>query len=126
MAGELGFSRTDATLVASAISELARNIVVHAGSGELVLKLAHEPGRAGVVVVARDRGPGIPDVEAALRDGYGTKGGLGLGLSGVRRIVNEFDIQTAPGQGTTVTMRMWRDSAQLDGGGVQRGGMERS
>lgn len=122
MAGELGFSRTDATLVATAISELARNIVVHAGSGEIVLKLAHDQGRAAVVVVARDRGPGIADVEAALRDGYGTKGGLGLGLSGVRRIVDEFDIQTAPGRGTTVTMGMWRNSAQLDGSGVRRAG----
>lgn len=124
LAGELGFSRTDATLVASAISELARNIVVHAGSGEILLKPVHDQGRTGVVVVARDRGPGIVDVDAALRDGYGTKGGLGLGLPGVRRVMDDFEVQTAPGQGTTVTMRMWRasprsdhDGPSVDGGG---------
>jgi serine/threonine-protein kinase RsbT len=115
LAGELGFSRTDATLVATAISEIARNIVVHAGRGEIVLKPAYEPERRGVVVVARDEGPGIPDVDAALRHGYGTKGGLGLGLPGVRRIMDEFAIETTPNHGTTVTMRMWRDLWELDG-----------
>jgi serine/threonine-protein kinase RsbT len=115
LAGELGFSRTDATLVATAISEIARNIVVHAGRGEIELKAAYEPDRRGVVVVARDHGPGIRDVDAALREGFGTKGGLGLGLPGVRRIMDEFDIDTAAKQGTTVTMRMWRDLRELDG-----------
>lgn len=125
LAGDLGFSRTEATLVASAISELARNIVVHAGSGEILLRPAHDQNRTGVVVVARDRGPGIPDVDAALRDGYGTKGGLGLGLPGVRRIMDEFDIRTAPGQGTTVTMRMWR-ADPLGRDGVSADGSESS
>src|SRR5690242_9313108 len=115
LASELGFSRTDATLVATVISEVARNIVVHAGRGEIELKLAYEPGRRGVVVVARDEGPGIRDVDEALREGFGTKGGLGLGLPGVRRIMDEFVIQTAPNQGTTVTMHMWRDVRELDG-----------
>ena len=115
LAGELGFSRTDATLVATAISEIARNIVVHAGRGEIELKPAFEPDRRGVVVIARDQGPGIRDVDAALREGFGTKGGLGLGLPGVRRIMDEFDIHTAANQGTTVTMRMWRDLRELDG-----------
>lgn len=116
LAGELGFSRTDATLVATAISEIARNIVVHAGRGEIELKPAYEPDRRGVVVVARDEGPGIRDVDEALREGFGTKGGLGLGLPGVRRIMDEFVIDTAPHRGTTVTMHMWRDVRDLDGG----------
>jgi serine/threonine-protein kinase RsbT len=115
LAGELGFSRTDATLVATAISEIARNIVVHAGRGEIALKPAYEPDRRGVVVVARDDGPGIRDVDEALQEGFGTKGGLGLGLPGVRRIMDEFVIQTAPKRGTTVTMHMWRDIRELDG-----------
>jgi len=115
LAGELGFSRTDATLVATSISEIARNIVVHAGRGEIELKAAYEPDRRGVVVVARDEGPGIRDVDAALREGYGTKGGLGLGLPGVRRIMDEFVIDTAPNRGTTVTMQMWRDVRELGG-----------
>jgi serine/threonine-protein kinase RsbT len=115
LAGELGFSRTDATLVATAISEIARNIVVHAGRGEIELRPAYEGDRRGVVVVARDSGPGIRDVDAALREGFGTKGGLGLGLPGARRIMDEFDIETAANQGTTVTMRMWRDLRDLDG-----------
>ncbi|MBV9001753.1 MAG: ATP-binding protein [Solirubrobacterales bacterium] len=115
LAAELGFSRTDATLVATAISEIARNIVVHAGRGEIELTPAYEPDRRGVVVIARDQGPGIRDVDAALTEGHGTKGGLGLGLPGARRIMDEFVIDTAPNQGTTVTMHMWRDVHELDG-----------
>lgn len=115
LAGELGFSRTDATLVATAISEMARNIVVHAGRGEIELKPAYEADRRGVVVVARDEGPGIRDVDEAMAEGFGTKGGLGLGLPGVRRIMDEFVIDTAPNRGTTVTMHMWRDVRDLDG-----------
>jgi len=115
LAAELGFSRTDATLVATAISEIARNIVVHAGRGEIELAPAYESDRRGVVVVARDEGPGIRDVDEALQEGFGTKGGLGLGLPGVRRIMDEFVIDTAPNQGTTVTMHMWRDVRDLDG-----------
>lgn len=115
LAAELGFSRIDATLVATAISEIARNIVVHAGRGEIELRPAYEPDRRGVVVVARDEGPGIRDVDAALQEGFGTKGGLGLGLPGVRRIMDEFVIQTTRHQGTTVTMHMWRDIRELDG-----------
>src|SRR5215212_8836738 len=86
LAEQLGFSRTDATLIATAISEIARNIVVHAGSGELVVKPIDEGHRCGVAVVARDRGPGIRDLEAAMREGQGTGPGLGLGLPGARRI----------------------------------------
>jgi serine/threonine-protein kinase RsbT len=117
LAHELGFSSTDATLVATAISEIARNIVVHAGRGEIELRPAYDPDRRGLVVIARDQGPGISDVDAALREGFGTKGGLGLGLPGIRRIMDEFAIETAPNQGTTVTARMWRDLRELNGTG---------
>jgi serine/threonine-protein kinase RsbT len=119
LAAALGFSRTDATLVATAISEIARNIVVHAGRGEIELRPAYEPDRRGVVVVASDDGPGIRDVDAALREGFGTKGGLGLGLPGVRRIMDEFAIDTAPNRGTKVTMHMWRELHELDATGRQ-------
>lgn len=117
LATELGFSRADATLVATAISEIARNIIVHAGRGEIVLKPGYESDRRGVLVVARDEGPGIRDVDRALQEGFGTKGGLGLGLPGARRIMDEFVIETAPNHGTTVTMQMWRDVRELDGTG---------
>jgi serine/threonine-protein kinase RsbT len=108
LAGRLGFSRTDATLIATAISEVGRNILVHAGHGEIELRPALEGNRTGLVVVARDQGPGIRDVAAALRDGYGTKNGLGLGLPGSRRIMDDFRIDTQVGRGTTVAMCKWR------------------
>jgi serine/threonine-protein kinase RsbT len=114
MATELGFSRTDATLIATAISEIARNILVHAGTGELRLRPVFEDRRYGVVVVARDSGPGIPDVEAALLEGYGSKGGLGLGLPGANRLMDEFEIDTAVGRGTTVNMTKWRARDDLE------------
>ena len=114
LACELGFSRTDATLIATAISEVARNILVHAGCGEMELKPAYEDRRYGVVVVARDQGPGIRDVDAALREGYGTADGLGLGLPGVNRIMDEFEIDTAVGRGTTVEMTKWRPREELE------------
>jgi serine/threonine-protein kinase RsbT len=103
---------TDQTLLATAISEIARNITTYAVRGEIILELVRSPdGRRGVKVVARDRGPGIEDLERALTDGYTTGGGLGLGLPGARRLVDEFDIQTTPGQGTTVTLVKWTRSA---------------
>ena len=114
LATELGFSRTDATLIATAISEVARNILVHAGTGEVRLQPVYEDRRYGVVVVARDSGPGIRDVEAALREGYGTKDGLGLGLPGVNRLMDEFHIDTAVGRGTTVNMTKWRQRDDLE------------
>lgn len=117
LATDLGFSPTDATLVATAISEIARNIVVHAGRGEIELGPVYETDRRGVIVVARDDGPGIRDVDAALREGFGSKGGLGLGLPGVRRIMDDFAIDSTPNQGTTVTMHMWRDLRELNGAG---------
>jgi serine/threonine-protein kinase RsbT len=99
---------TDQTLLATAISEVARNITAYAVRGEVLLELVRDGnGRQGIRVVARDDGPGIADVERALTDGYTTGGGLGLGLPGARRLVDEFDIETAPGAGTTVTLVKW-------------------
>jgi serine/threonine-protein kinase RsbT len=93
--------------VAIAVSEIARNIVVHAGSGEIVIGPTFEGGRRGLLVVARDEHPGIPDVSLAMQDGYSTAGGLGLGLSGARRLMDEFTIDSAVGRGTTITMKKW-------------------
>ena len=121
LATELGFSRTDATLIATAISEIARNILVHAGTGEVRLRPVFEDHRYGVVVVARDSGPGIPDVDTALREGYGSKGGLGLGLPGVNRLMDEFEIDTAVGRGTTVNMTKWRARDDLERLRAKRG-----
>jgi serine/threonine-protein kinase RsbT len=114
LADRLGFSRTDATLIATAISEIARNILVHAGSGEIVLTPLYDSERRGLGVVARDSGPGIRDVDGALQDGYGTKGGLGLGLPGARRLMDEFELESAVGAGTTVTMKKWRRRDDLE------------
>jgi serine/threonine-protein kinase RsbT len=113
LADRLGFSRTDATLIATAISEIARNILVHAGSGEITLTPIQERDRKGMAVVARDEGPGIRDLEAAVADGYsGVNGSLGLGLPGARRLMDEFDIVSRPGEGTTVTMRKWHGNGR--------------
>jgi serine/threonine-protein kinase RsbT len=108
LAAQLGFSSSELTLIATAISELARNIIAYAKRGEVVLRLAYRDGKPGIVIVASDQGPGIADVDAAMQDGYSTSGGLGLGLPGVRRIVDEFAIVSAPGQGTQVTIAKWK------------------
>jgi serine/threonine-protein kinase RsbT len=113
MAERLGFPRPDPTLIATAISEVARNIVVHVGCGEIVLRPIEDANRYGVVVIARDEGPGIRDVEAALQDDYSGKGGLGLGLPGARRLMDDFDIASSADSGTTVTMRKWRFRDEL-------------
>jgi serine/threonine-protein kinase RsbT len=103
-----GFPESEATLVATAISELARNIVSYAQRGTVtVARLNGHKGAAGLKIVASDAGPGIADVAQALRDGYSSSGGLGLGLPGVRRLMDEFDIASVPGCGTTVTVTKW-------------------
>ncbi|HLM05585.1 MAG TPA: sigma-70 family RNA polymerase sigma factor [Blastococcus sp.] len=106
LSSRLGFGRTDLTLIATAVSEVARNIVRFAGSGEVVVELLDQP-RRGVQVVALDTGPGIADVEQALQDGYSTYHGLGLGLPGARRLMDEFAVVSEVGRGTTVTMTKW-------------------
>jgi serine/threonine-protein kinase RsbT len=108
LAAKLELTSTDQTLLATAISEVARNITTYAQRGEVLLSLVRAPdGRRGVRVVARDEGPGIADLDAAMQDGFTTGGGLGLGLPGARRLVDDFDVQSAPGQGTTVTLVKW-------------------
>jgi serine/threonine-protein kinase RsbT len=109
LAEQLGFSAGEATLVATAISELARNIVQYAGNGDILVRSTVNGTRRGIVVVARDRGPGIADVTLAVRAGYSTSGGLGLGLPGVRRIVDDFQIVSNRQDGTTVTVTKWRN-----------------
>jgi len=113
MAERLGFPRPDPTLIATAISEIARNIVMHAGQGEIVLEPIEDANRYGIVVTAVDRGPGIRDVDAALRDDVSGKGGLGLGLPGARRLMDDFELESDPETGTTVTMRKWRYRDEL-------------
>ena len=108
LAARVGFRQTELTLIATAVSEVARNIVRFAGSGEIIVELLDRP-RRGVQVVARDTGPGIADVEQALRDGYSTYHGLGLGLPGARRLMDEFAVASEVGRGTTVTMTKWCD-----------------
>lgn len=104
-----GFSPVDVTLITTAISEVARNIVVHAGVGRVVVGVIEVRGRRAVEVTARDDGPGIPDVELAMTDGYSTQRGLGLGLPGVRRLMDEIELHSAAGAGTTVVLRKWHD-----------------
>lgn len=107
LAASVGFSSTDQTLLATAISEVARNIISYAGRGEIILNAVEQDGRRGILVIARDQGPGIPNVEAAMRDGYSTGKSLGVGLPGARRLVDDFDLASAPGVGTTVTLKKW-------------------
>jgi len=107
MGAELGLSSTDLTLLATAISEVARNITTYAGEGEVALRVVERGGRRGVEVVASDEGPGIADLELAKQDGYTTGKGLGLGLPGARRLVDEFELRTALGSGTSIRLVKW-------------------
>ena len=107
LAAQVGFSQGDQTVIEAVISEIARNMLCFAGQGEITLR-AEGGVQAGIVVIARDQGPGIPDVARALQEGFSTSGGLGLGLAGARRLMDTFEIVSAPGQGTTVTMKKWR------------------
>ena len=104
----LGFTSGDATLLATVISELARNIITYARTGEIELSEINGSARVGIQVTARDSGPGIADVKQALRDGFSTSGSLGLGLPGVMRLADEFEIASQPGTGTTVRAKKWR------------------
>lgn len=108
LASQCGFPVTDLAVIATAISELARNIVRYAMHGEIILRLVEDNGKRGVEVVATDGGPGIPDITRAMQDGYSTSGGLGLGLPGTRRLMDEFEITSDFGKGTVVTVRRWK------------------
>jgi serine/threonine-protein kinase RsbT len=108
MASRLGFTSTDSTLIATAISELARNILLYARQGEIGVTIIEGSARRGVQVIARDDGPGIPDVERALQEGFSTSRSLGMGLSGVKRLVDDFSIVSEPGRGTTVIVKKWK------------------
>ena len=105
---ELGFSLIDQTKIVTAASELARNTVQYGGGGHVVVEAIEEGGRRGLRLTFEDRGPGIADIDLAMRDGYSSGGGLGLGLSGARRLSNEFHIDTRPGEGTSITIVRWR------------------
>ncbi|HEX9655376.1 MAG TPA: anti-sigma regulatory factor [Bacteroidota bacterium] len=107
LAQELGFSSSDPTLIATAISEVARNILKFAGRGEIVLVSVPQNPKKGIVIMARDEGPGIPDIPLAMRDGYSTSNGLGLGLPGARRLMDDFEVESVVGKGTTITMKKW-------------------
>lgn len=108
LAAQLGFSPGDATLIATAISELARNIVSYAREGAVSLQAVQNSTRQGILVIASDNGPGIADIRQAMRDGFSTSGSLGLGLPGVRRLMDEFEINSHPSRGTTVAVKKWK------------------
>lgn len=104
----LGFSLVDQTKIVTAASEIARNTIDYGGGGELCLERVRVGARRGVRLIFSDNGPGIPDIEQALRDGFTSGGGLGLGLGGAKRLSNEFDVQSRPGHGTIVTLVRWK------------------
>ena len=106
-AATLGFSQGDLTLIATAISELTRNIVEYAHNGEIILRTLLKGSRKGIEIIASDRGPGIADINLALQDGYSTRRSLGMGLPGTRRLMDEFEISSHIGNGTIVTIRKW-------------------
>jgi serine/threonine-protein kinase RsbT len=111
LALEIGFNGADVTLIAAAISEVARNILDHAQHGEIIMSSVTSPlngGRQGIQIIARDEGPGIRDVAQAMQYGYSTRKGLGVGLPGAKWLMDEFDIASEVGRGTTITMKKWR------------------
>ncbi|MDX6702711.1 MAG: serine/threonine-protein kinase RsbT [Baekduia sp.] len=108
LAQQAGLRLIDQTKLVTAVSELARNTVVHGGGGQMSAGLAQEGGRTGVWASFEDDGPGIPDIELAMRGGYTTGDGLGLGLGGARRLVHDFDVRSAVGEGTTIRVTSWR------------------
>jgi len=107
LGAELGFAKTELALIATAISELARNILTYAGEGEIEVAVQEADGRRGLLIVARDQGPGIADIALALQDGYSTSRSLGIGLPGVRRLMDEFEVTSEPGSGTVVRAVKW-------------------
>lgn len=110
VARQLGFGAVDQSRIATAVSELARNVVRYAtdGKGEIAIREVAASGRVGIEIVVSDGGPGIPDVDQALRDGFTSGGGMGMGLPGTRRLMDEMTVDSAVGRGTIVTIRKWR------------------
>lgn len=108
LATERGFSLVDQTKIVTAASELARNVVVHGGGGSVRMESLRNGIRAGLKLTFEDQGPGIQDLSLAMKDGYSTNGGLGLGLSGAKRLSSEFEVQSKPGEGTRVTIARWK------------------
>ena len=109
MARELGFGVVDQVRIATAVSEIARNILLYAGTGTVRIRECRSGDRVGLEVVAEDRGPGIPDVDRVLRGGYSTSGGFGRGIAGARALMSEFHLESRPGEGTRVVMRRWKE-----------------
>lgn len=107
LSASIGMHSSDQALLATAISELARNIVQYAGRGEILLSIVESRGQTGVEVISRDNGPGILDIGLAMQDGFSTGGSLGLGLPGSKRLVDEFEIASEPGKGTTIILKKW-------------------
>ena len=107
LARQIGFSGSNLTIIATAISELARNILLYAKAGELALGPIEANGHRGIAIVARDRGPGIPDIARAMQVGFSTSGSLGLGLPGAQRLMDEFEVVSEVGRGTTITAKKW-------------------
>ena len=109
VAATCGFTAGDQTVIAAAISEIARNILQYAKHGEITIRRMQQGEKLGIMIVAEDQGPGIRDVNRALEDGYSTSGGLGLGLPGARRLMDEFEINSVDGHGTRIVMKKWND-----------------
>ena len=107
LAKELGFGIIDQARIATAISELARNVVLYAHSGQVILKTINASDRIGIEIICEDQGPGIENLDLVMRDGYSTTRGLGMGLPGTKRLMDEFEIESQMGIGTTVTVRKW-------------------
>ncbi len=107
VAKELGFGTVDQARITTAISELARNIYLYAGHGEVCIEKVYDNGRKGVKIIALDQGPGIKDLRKVMEDGYSTSGGLGAGLPGVKRLMDEFDLTSTPGEGTDIRATKW-------------------
>ena len=110
IAFELGFTLTAVVGIVTALSEMTRNMLLYAGRGELLIESVRDGDRSGILITARDDGPGIPDLQKAMMDGYSTSGGLGMGLPGIKRLMDSFEVRTEPEKGTTVIVRKWLET----------------
>jgi serine/threonine-protein kinase RsbT len=107
-AKSLGFGAIDQARIATAVRELARNIFLYAGTGTVTVRVVERSGRKGIEIVCEDQGPGIPNIDLVMQDGYSTSRGMGMGLPGAKRLMDEFDIRSQEGVGTTIISRKWR------------------